>query len=58
MRQTKEDHIDLVVIDEFLFESILEQHAIPSGLRLIRKGFYLQQDNGRKHSQTFQEQQY
>lgn len=32
------------------YKIILEQHAIPSGLRLIGEGFHLQQDNDPKHT--------
>ena len=30
--------------------SILQRHAIPSGLRLVGQGFILQQDNDPKHT--------
>ena len=32
------------------YHSILQRHAIPSGLRLCGRGFILQQDNDRKHT--------
>ncbi|CAK9806963.1 Transposable element Tc1 transposase [Anthophora quadrimaculata] len=45
---------DLIRIDEKMnkemYKRILEQHAIPSGYRLIGRGFILQQDNDPKHS--------
>ena len=32
------------------YHSILQRHAIPSGLRLVVQGFILQQDNDPKHT--------
>ena len=32
------------------YHSILQRHAIPSGLRLVGQGFILQQDNDPKHT--------
>ena len=45
---------DLVKINGIMtaeeYKQILIHHAIPSGIRLIGRGFYLQQDNDPKHS--------
>ena len=45
---------DLINIESILtkerYKTILEDHAIPSGLRLIGPGFTLMQDNDPKHS--------
>jgi hypothetical protein len=32
------------------YKAILQRHAIPSGLRIIGRGFVFQQDNDPKHS--------
>lgn len=45
---------DLVLIDGILkkegYRNILEDHALPCGLRIIDRGFVFQQDNDPKHS--------
>ena len=35
------------------YHSIVQRHAIPSGLCLVGQGFILQQDNDPKHTSTY-----
>lgn len=48
---------NLIKIDGILnkerFHGILQNHAVPSGLRIIGRGFIFQQDNDPKHTSGY-----